>query len=92
MCRFCARSRPEFCNTVARLASAHPEELLVVELECMAACDDVPAVMIETDYFPQVHPCELELEVLQRLRAAAGVTSDERTEQYDCAAETTELP
>ncbi len=74
MCRYCARSRPEFCNMVARLARAHPTELEVIELECMAACDDVPAVMIDTDYFPRVRPAELEHEVLERLRAAASVT------------------
>lgn len=74
ICRYCARSRPAFYNMVARLARAHPEELEVIELECMAACDDVPAVMIDTDYFPRMPPAELECEVLQRLRASAGVT------------------
>ncbi|HMQ30460.1 MAG TPA: NAD(P)H-dependent oxidoreductase subunit E [Chloroflexaceae bacterium] len=59
MCRLCSRSRPEFLQAIAQLSADHPDDLLVEELECMAACDDVPAVMIETDYFPQVHPCEL---------------------------------
>jgi NADH:ubiquinone oxidoreductase subunit E len=31
----------------------------------MAACDDVPAVMIDTDYVPQVTPTEL----IARIRA-----------------------
>jgi NADH:ubiquinone oxidoreductase subunit E len=25
----------------------------------MAACDDVPAIMVETDYYPQVAPQDL---------------------------------
>jgi NADH:ubiquinone oxidoreductase subunit E len=59
LCRLCTRSRPEFRHTITQLASAYPDQLLVEELECMAACDDVPAVMIETDYYPQVPSCEL---------------------------------
>jgi NADH:ubiquinone oxidoreductase subunit E len=34
----------------------------------MAACDDVPAVMIETDYYPQVTPNEL----IARVHAQIG--------------------
>lgn len=59
ICRLCIRSRPDVFTTVLQLAEAFPDDLIVVELECMAACDDVPAVMIETDYFPQVTPCRL---------------------------------
>lgn len=66
ICRLCIRSRPAVFNTVMQLAEAFPEELLVVELECMAACDDVPAVMVETDYFPQVSPCRLDAIVRER--------------------------
>lgn len=73
MCRYCARSRPDVYTMITRLARAHPSELEVIELECMAACDDVPAVMIDTDYFPRIHATELEHEVLARLRAAASV-------------------
>lgn len=59
MCRLCARSRPEFLQAVAQLVTAYPDEIIVEELECMAACDDVPAIMVETDYYPQVRPSEL---------------------------------
>lgn len=58
-CALCTRSRPEFLHMVARLQREHPNELCVVTLKCMAACDDVPAVMIETDYVPRVTPDEL---------------------------------
>ncbi|GAB4433381.1 MAG: NAD(P)H-dependent oxidoreductase subunit E [Chloroflexi bacterium OHK40] len=67
ICRLCIRSRPDVLRMVAQLAAAFPEKLIVVELECMAACDDVPAVMIETDYFPQVTPPGLERAVRERL-------------------------
>lgn len=72
ICRLCIGSRPDVRETVARLASAYPGQLLVVELECMAACDDVPAVMLETDYFPQVTPCSLLTVVRERLGCLEG--------------------
>jgi NADH:ubiquinone oxidoreductase subunit E len=59
MCRLCTRSRPDFLRTVAKLVKEHPDDLFVVELDCMAACDDVPAIMVEYDYHPQVTPQEL---------------------------------
>lgn len=59
MCQLCTRSRPEFHCAVARLAADYPQDLQIVELDCMAACDDVPAVMLETDYYPQVTAAEL---------------------------------
>lgn len=68
MCRLCAQSRPEFLQTIARLAAAHPDALVVEELECMAACDDVPAIMLETDYHPQLSPTELSRIIELRLR------------------------
>jgi NADH:ubiquinone oxidoreductase subunit E len=67
MCRLCARSRPEFLQAITQLIAAYPDQLVVEELECMAACDDVPAVMLETDYLPQVSPCDLTRLVTLRL-------------------------
>lgn len=67
ICRLCVRSRPDVFQTVTQLAAAFPDELIVVELECMAACDDVPAVMVETDYFPRVSSCQLDDVVRQTL-------------------------
>lgn len=69
ICRLCSQSRPDFLQAVAQLTSAFPDELLVVDLECMAACDDVPAVMLDTDYYPQVTPCDLQRVVKLRLQA-----------------------
>jgi hypothetical protein len=59
MCRLCARSRPEFLRALAQIAVSYPKEIEIVELECMAACDDVPAIMIDTNYHPQIMPHEL---------------------------------
>jgi NADH:ubiquinone oxidoreductase subunit E len=59
MCRLCIKSRPEFVCAIAQLLATYPNDIEIVELECMAACDDVPAVMVETDYYPQVVPQDL---------------------------------
>jgi NADH:ubiquinone oxidoreductase subunit E len=67
ICRLCIGSRPNVLAAVAQLAARYPNDLLVVELDCMAACDDVPAVMLETDYFPQMTPCHLEHVVRERI-------------------------
>lgn len=67
ICRLCIGSRPDVLRAVAQLAADYPDELVVVELECMAACDDVPAVMLETDYFPKVSPRSLERTVRELL-------------------------
>ena len=77
MCRLCTRSRPEFLCAVARLAAEFPEALQIVELECMAACDDVPAVMLETDYFPQVAPTDL-LTLVREALACPGQAGELR--------------
>jgi len=69
MCKLCTRSRPEFLCAVAQLAADFPELLEIVELDCMAACDDVPAVMVETDYYPQIAPAELQSVVRRELAA-----------------------
>jgi len=73
-CRLCSRSRPAFLAALRQLAAEYPADLLVVELECMAACDDVPAVMIETDYVPQVTPTELIARVRMRITETARST------------------
>ncbi|WP_298404618.1 NAD(P)H-dependent oxidoreductase subunit E [uncultured Chloroflexus sp.] len=72
VCRLCARSRPDIWQTLARLRAAHPNELHIVELDCMAACDDVPAIMIEYDYHPRVTPQQLVELIESRLKAMAA--------------------
>ncbi|MEI7768837.1 MAG: NAD(P)H-dependent oxidoreductase subunit E [Chloroflexales bacterium] len=59
MCRLCTRSRPDLLRAINQLATSYPNDLNIVELECMAACDDVPAIMIETNYYAHVAPQDL---------------------------------
>jgi hypothetical protein len=70
-CRLCSRSRPAFLAAIHELLAHYPNDLIIVELDCMAACDDVPAVMIESDYFPQVTPHELIAQIRSQVRANA---------------------
>lgn len=79
MCRLCSRSRPEFVWAVARLIEQFPAELVLEELDCMAACDDVPAVMLDLDYFPQIGPCQLERLVSERLQPLHCVNEAQRS-------------
>ena len=71
LCSLCTQSRPDFLRTLARLIAEYPHELCVVELECMAACDDVPAIMLETDYHPQLSAADLCMLVRERIMAAS---------------------
>jgi NADH:ubiquinone oxidoreductase subunit E len=69
MCRLCTRSRPELLCAINQLAASYPNQIEIVELECMAACDDVPAVMIETNYYAHVAPQDLISRVRELLQA-----------------------
>lgn len=69
MCSLCTRSRPEFLRAISQIIAEYRDELIVIELECMAACDDVPAVMLDYDYHPQVSPSELPILVERLLKA-----------------------
>lgn len=60
MCSRCSRNRPEFLRTVAQLAATYRDRLMVVEVECMAACDEGPAVMLDYDYHSHVTPADLQ--------------------------------
>lgn len=59
ICRVCTRNRPEMLRAVNQLATSYPKEIEIIELDCMAACDDIPAIMIETSYYAHVAPQEL---------------------------------
>jgi NADH:ubiquinone oxidoreductase subunit E len=41
------------------LQGEHPDDLRVVEVKCMAACRQSPAVMVDYDFYPNVTPEEL---------------------------------
>jgi len=71
LCRLCARSRPDFLRTITQLATEYAGKIEIVELDCMAACDDVPAVMVATDYYSQVMPQDLVRIVREHLLTSA---------------------
>ncbi|MEI6179913.1 MAG: hypothetical protein WCP31_04105 [Chloroflexales bacterium] len=73
LCRFCTRSRPDFLRAVAKLANTFPDDLIVQELDCIAACDEVPAIMVETNYYPHVTASELITLVCRHLDAPVPV-------------------
>lgn len=67
-CETCTQNTPDFLATVHQLQREHPDDLCVVELACMAACDAAPAVMIDIieehnedafDYVPRISPDQL---------------------------------
>jgi hypothetical protein len=64
-CETCTQNTPDFLAAVHQLQREHPDELCVVELACMAACDAAPAVMIEEDdddafdYVPRISASQL---------------------------------
>ncbi len=66
-CSICTRRNSEFFRTISRLRQEHPNELVVVELNCMAACDDEPAVILGNDYLPHVSPADLRARIKAQL-------------------------
>jgi len=66
-CGQCARFRPEIKRTIAKLKQEYPNDLHVVELECMVACDDGPVAMIEYELLTHVTPDDLYQRVTSRL-------------------------
>ena len=56
-CKNCA-SCP-FLNMVDKLEHEYPGDLQVTELDCIAACDTPPSVILEYDFYPNITPDEL---------------------------------
>ncbi len=63
-CQQCARFHRELQRTIARLQRTYPNDLRVVAVECMAACDEPSVAMIEHDFLTQVDPADLERRVI----------------------------
>ena len=68
ICTSCIAERPDMRLAIAELEAELGEQLEVLSLDCMAACNDVPAVMIEHAYCPRLSPSALR----QRVIAAMG--------------------
>lgn len=52
-CSTCAQDLPSFLDGLYDLQAAHPEDVLMVDVACLAACDCQPTVMLGNDCLPQ---------------------------------------
>lgn len=55
-CTLCTAQYYPLMQTLHNLQCEYPDELFIVELNCMAACEDVPAMLIESEYLPRITP------------------------------------
>lgn len=74
-CQQCMQASPELMAFIERVRCDYPDELCVIEAECLAACQSGPTVMLEGDepvfdYCPDVSPQEL-LERLEKYLSIA---------------------
>lgn len=60
LCGVCTPSQPDVYQLVEVLRQELAGEVVIEELECMAACDESPAVMIGHEYHPQVTAASLQ--------------------------------
>ncbi len=54
-------------HTLNQLKQEYPDDLRMVPLECMAACDEAPVAMVEYDFFSRIVPKEFYDYVKSRL-------------------------
>jgi NADH-quinone oxidoreductase subunit E len=66
-CGHCADFSPAFKRMMVKLQQEYPDQLRMTRLECMAACDRGPVMMIEYDYYDRVTPDRLYELVTSRL-------------------------
>ncbi len=67
-CENCMRSMPAFLQAIHDLQTEYPDDLCVVELGCMAACDVAPAVVLEDSYMPHTTIAALQNELDEYLQ------------------------
>jgi hypothetical protein len=67
LCGLCTPNRPQVYDLALQLQREYRGELVVIEVDCMAACDESPAFMLEHDYYPAVSAPELRRLVEGRL-------------------------
>lgn len=56
-CKNC--SNYAFSHMIHKLEDEYADDLKVTELDCMAACDTPPSVMLEYDFYASITPDEL---------------------------------
>lgn len=74
-CGQCGACFSKLTSTIEQLQSEYRDDLRVVEVECMAACNEAPAVMLDYDFYPHVTPDELYQEVSSRLLTETHTTT-----------------
>ncbi|NJP06177.1 MAG: hypothetical protein HC837_11435 [Chloroflexaceae bacterium] len=67
-CQTCTQNSFDFLNMVNELEQTYPHDLCVVQLNCIAACDEVPAVIIDYDFIPNISAAELNQKVLGHVK------------------------
>lgn len=78
-CKKCRLNNPEISDAIEKLEHDNPDDLRVVEVKCMAACRQAPAIMVEYDFYPNVTSEELCEVVLSKLTTDTPL----ETEQTD---------
>ena len=73
ICSSCIRSQPDMQHAIEELQAELGDQLDITRLDCMAACDDVPAVMIEYAYCPRLSPSGLRRRVIDAIGDEAHV-------------------
>ncbi|NJK79240.1 MAG: hypothetical protein HC893_09240 [Chloroflexaceae bacterium] len=68
-CSNCACLESAFCAMLRQMQQTYPDQIGVVELDCMAACDMAPAVLIDGAYYPGISPADLQTQIEQRVGA-----------------------
>ncbi len=53
-CTNCTSDMPEFLNALEEIQQTYQDDLCVVEVDCMAACDTAPTVVLDDDILPRV--------------------------------------
>lgn len=70
ICSSCLASQPDMQHAIEELQAELGNQLDITRLDCMAACDDVPAVMIEHAYCPRLSPHSLRRRILDAIDKA----------------------
>lgn len=82
-CGKCGMCDSAFRDTIDRLQQEHPDDLRVVQLKCMAACKQAPAVMIDYDFYPNVTPEELEEHINEKLTSTTPLYDETSSMEVD---------
>jgi NADH:ubiquinone oxidoreductase subunit E len=66
-CLTCTENNHAFLKAIEILKDTYRDNLCVITLDCMAACDYETSVMLEDDYYRSITPHDLCQQVYERL-------------------------